>query len=152
MSSPGGGKCVWCNEAGGDLRTIRVVVADRFGLNPTERDFRVHPAHESETRAFLSSVCENARLFVGAMLVFVLLDGVLAAVAVALAGAGGDAERWLVLLTGLYTVGIGLFVVRYPFATPETVKWFGLRRARTIATSAGWLTVPLGVWILTLGA
>lgn len=145
-------RCVWCNGSEGPLRKIREVVPDRWGGNPEEREFPVHPRHESEARSFLRRVREGAGFFMKVMLGSVVAGPVLAAVVIAAGAGGGSEETWAAVLVGPYVVALGLFIVRHPFATPETVEWLGLRRARSLARWTGWLTAAVGAWIVALAA
>lgn len=147
-----GTRCVWCNGSDGELRTIWEVTPNRFGLNPRKREYTVHPRHEDETRAYLRDLRENASLFVKFAVGWVVVGFVLFLVALSMSGGEGAEEAWATMVYGPYTVALGLFVVRYPYSTPETVRWLGLRAARKLARLMGWVTVGLGIWILTVTA
>lgn len=58
---------------------------------------------------------------------------------------------WTAVLYGPYAILTGLFIVRFPFSTPETVKWLGLAKSRLLARGLGWLFAGIGVWILATG-
>lgn len=85
------------------------------------------------------------------MLGSVVAGFVVAAVVIAAEARGGSGETWAALLVGPYALGLGLFIVRYPFATPETVSLLGLRRSRTLVRWSGWITAAVGAWILAGG-
>lgn len=94
---------------------------------------------------------ENAPRFVRFAVAWVVVGFVLFLIAVSISEGEGAEETWATMLYGPYTVALGLFVVRYPYSTPETVRWLGLRNAQKLARIMGWVTVGLGGWILTLG-
>ncbi len=55
----------------------------------------------------------------------------------------------------LYSVGIitsliGVVIVIFPFATPETVNWLGLKKAIIAVRTAGFLTIAIGIVICML--
>lgn len=65
---------------------------------------------------------------------------------------GGRGEPyWTAVLYGPYAILTGLFIVRFPFSTPETVKWLGLAKSRLLTRGLGWLFAGIGVWILATG-
>ena len=145
-------KCIWCHGTDGQLRTIEVPSTDRLGRNPHKEEVVVHPHHAPATRSFCEFAARYAKTFVVAM-----VSGTVVAVALAvfittsLAETSRGEDYWMSLLYGPYAILYGLFVVRFPFSTPETVKWLGLKRSRLLAQAGGWTVVGVGAW-LTMSA
>jgi len=143
-------KCIWCHEADGELTTITVTTTDRLGRNPDEDSVAVHPHHAPQTRAFCRFAARNGKTFVG-----VMVAGTIVAVALGLlvttllADIGPGEDYWIGILYGAYAVLAGFFIVRFPLATPETVKWIGIAKAKLLAQASGWLTAGIGVWLFT---
>ncbi|MDG5767854.1 hypothetical protein QA596_10285 [Balneolales bacterium ANBcel1] len=51
---------------------------------------------------------------------------------------------------GGITVVMGVLIMRFPFATPETVDWLGLEMAQKMARWAGLATLATGIVICLL--
>ena len=112
----------------------------------------MHPHHEPPTRRFLERVVRHAKTFVVGMMsgtVIAIALGVLATTVLADVGRGED--FWAGILLGSYVILSGLFIVRFPFSTPETVKWLGLEKSRRLARGLGWRSAGIGGWILVSG-
>lgn len=141
-------KCIWCHEAEGELTTITIPTTDRLGRNPGEESVAVHPRHASQTRAFCRFAARHGKTFVG-----VMVAGTIVAVALGLlvttllADVGQGEDYWFGILYGPYLVLLGFFTVRFPFATPETVKWIGIAKAKLLAQASGWLMAGAGLWL-----
>lgn len=143
-------RCIWCHGSDGQLRTIEVTVTDRLGRNPHPESVTVHPRHAPETRSFLELTVRHGGTFVGIMAAatgVALVLGLL--IAAVLDDVGGGEEYWAAVLYGPWAILTGLLLVRFPFATPETVKWLGIARSRLLVRALGWLTAGIGGWILT---
>lgn len=142
--------CIWCNRSDGALTTIRAPATDRLGRDVGEETFVVHPRHAEDARSFLRFAARSAGLFVkGIALALVVAVGLTALVGY-LEGTGRDEDFWASVLFGPYCILVGLFIVRYPLATPETVRWLGLKKSKTLVRIPGWVLVALGGWLLTL--
>lgn len=152
MTESSADKCIWCHGTDGRLQTITVPVTDRLGRNLYEEEVVVHPHHAPDTRSFLRFAARYGKTFVVAM-----ISGTVVAVALAvfittsLADTPRGEDYWMSLLYGPYAILYGFFVVRFPFSTPETVKWLGLKRSKLLAHAGGWMIVGVGLW-LTMSA
>lgn len=145
------GKCIWCNGSGGELTTIEVPAANQFpaeGVEPRREEARVHPGHEDRAKEFAERAHRQSGVFIVVMAFVPLLLVVPVALAMELAGGGPGGEHWVRLVAGILLVVLGLFAIRYPFATPRTVEWFGMRSSIRIARVAAGVSVAIGVGII----
>lgn len=143
-------KCIWCNGADGELTTIEVPVANQFpagGVQPRREEVHVHPRHESETREFTERVHRQGGIFIVVMAFVPFLLVVPVALTSELAGAGSRAEYWIGVVGGGLLLLLGFFAIRYPFATPRTVEWIGIRRSILLvrATAGGAVAAGMGL-------
>jgi len=127
------------------VKEIEVPMVDRFGRNPQPKTVNVLPEHEDELRSYVEDVNEHAFT----MLMSVLSISVLMVFA-ALLPAIGLSALTLPVVGGLMAA-MGLILVRYPIATPETIAMLGMRRSRTTARWLGVATTLLGVGVGVLG-
>jgi hypothetical protein len=141
-----GRRCIWCNGSEGVVVERSAAIVDRFGTNATPQAFWTHAEHEVPMRDFVASANANARTVVIGIAV-ALLAILLGSVAVALAGEGG---RLLGIAAGVGTMAIGALLVRWPFATPETVSLLGVRRSMTMVRVLAMGVVILGVVMVFL--
>lgn len=144
-------KCIWCNERGGELREITVTVPNRLGLDPHEEVVHVHAAHEPRARAFLARLTRNAtRFLIGIALVVVLMP-----VAVATGLLLGDtAETGARLVAAAFAgllLGLAVWLWVFPFATPETVRWLGIRKSMVAVRAGAVIVVALALWLVWIG-
>lgn len=101
------------------------------------------PEHEAELRAYNRRAARWGR----PMLVAVL-GLTVALVALAVVGAAlGLSEAETAGGAGALVVALGLVVVAFPFATPETSEALGVRASVRVARVAGVVTVATGVWL-----
>lgn len=115
-------RCVWCSKDSGTLNEISAPMVNRYGGAPMERMFWVHPEHEGPFRRFAIDVNRNATRFILAlvgtglgMLVAATICVVTDNEAVAIAGVVGG------------PIIASILMIRWPFATPETVDAIGIR-------------------------
>lgn len=144
-SSPPRGRCVWCRGHDGALHEITVATRDRFA-SPQQQTFLVHPRHEDYVRAFAARYRRHGGRFLAVLL--------LTSVALTIGGlvfsfALGESVA-LVFVGGVLALE-GTLIVAFPFCTPETVRWLGLRRA-THLSSIGGGVAALGVGIASWSA
>lgn len=105
------------------------------------------PEHADDVRRYRQRV---ERWGTPMLLALLGLTGVLLVAAV-----GGSAFGWsdgvVGGVAGASVAAMGLVMVVFPFATPQMVGAFGIRRSVRIARGLGLLTAALGVGIVTLG-
>ncbi len=82
-------------------------------------------------------------LILGSILIMVLANGIIIALKF-------DPQYMLfVTFTALCVIGIA--IIKYPFTTPQTVQWLGIKKAKILAKSLGLATIVCGFVALTLG-
>lgn len=122
---------------------------------PRREEVIVHPAHESEARAHTDFALRHWKSFFAAMLSlpFLLVGAGVAAQMLsrrAGEGAGGE-EFWTGVLFGPLVILFGVFLFRYPFSTPQTVRLLGIKRSVLAVRTLGVLIAALGAWMLGRG-
>lgn len=115
-------RCVWCARTDDAVREISVPMADRWGANPRERPLWVHGEHEDAFRSFAAGANRNGRTFLFGLVAFALAFCALGVADVVL-----DLDNRLVAVAGGAAVALlGVMLIRYPFATPETTSGMGI--------------------------
>lgn len=127
-------RCLWSHRTGDDLVPITVPRTDGWGRVVGEQGVHVAPEYEQRTRDFVARAVRYGRPF----LVGVLLG---------LAGLIGFATAGRFEAAGGSLVALGLLFQVLPFATPQTVEWFGLRTSIVVARLGGLVLAGLGVLI-----
>lgn len=138
-------RCAWSGERSDRLIEVSLPATDRFGRRTGTLTAHVLPEHEAELRAHADRVHRHGAPFLVAVIVLGLLAFVLA-----IAGSLGSVDPVAVPLSGVATAGIGLLFVLFPFTTPETSGFFGIRRSIVIARSLGAVLVAMGLAIAVL--
>lgn len=130
-TSSGGGseKCAWCASREGTLKQLRLRVPGPLTLNLFWTEVHVHPRHEHRVRRFLALFRRDGRKFVISMLVFVVFLPTAALTVASAAGVPVEAsgewgERYAL---GWYLIVLGVILAVWPFATPLTTRFFGMR-------------------------
>ncbi|MGH9457255.1 MAG: hypothetical protein ACRD2J_06390 [Thermoanaerobaculia bacterium] len=131
-------RCLWCNEADGELVDVVVDVVVDAQL------VRAHRAHEDDLVRFIERTTRSGWSFLGGIAVSLLL-GVVAA---ALAATGQP--RVAAATAAVATTVCGVVILRYPFATPETISLFGVKRSITMVRFCGVAILLLAVWLTML--
>lgn len=134
-------RSAWTGRRMAGLVSVRLPVVDRIGRPAGEKEFWVEPRHEAELRRWVEYVNRNGRRF----LALILGETVLG-----LAGAflqpNWQRAFWLVVAC---MVGLGATIFVYPFATPETNRMLGMRRARSLARASGVLVLAMAAFLAT---
>jgi hypothetical protein len=140
------GRCAWTGERSDRLTSVVVDGIDRIGRPTGPVRLLVLPEHETALRDHVA----RARRFGLPFLVGVVVIGVLA---FGLAMTPMILPGWEPVatpLSGLLVILLGLLFVAFPFTTPETSAFFGLRASIRIARVLGLLLAALGAWITLL--
>jgi len=131
-------RCAWCNRADGDLREIEVASPGRSGASPKAQRVIIHVEHEAQFRNYNDRVSKFGRRFlvlVGICLVaMIVMEFVLVKVSLSLG----------IAAIGAAVAFVGGAIILFPFATPETIRAFGVRAGIRMARSAGALLVAAG--------
>lgn len=147
-------KCIWCNQSGGELRTIELPAPNQFpheGREPRLEEALVHPEHESRARDFVETAYREGGIFIGVMLFLPFLLFVPAAVAAALSIGGRGFEYWMTIFGGAVLILLGLFMMRFPFSTPTTTRFLGLKHSIWLVRMLAVAIAAQGIWLLTSG-
>lgn len=131
-------KCVWCN--GREERLEELAVAGIPGYGPRTR---VHPEHRAETVEFF----DRARREWSRALIAIVSVAVLMMIAVPLSIPLGS-DLLTAIVAGVGNVAIAVLVWRYPFPTPLTIRWLGIRRSVAIARGAALVLGLSGLWLI----
>lgn len=138
-------RCIWCNQAGGELERVVVESSNRFAVSPETKEYWVHTNHRQQFLAFNERKERYGKLFLIAMLapfgILIVLEPILVIM---------DKPRIALATVGAIVMAVGFAAIALPFATPETVRWLGLRRAIAIVRVAATLMVFQGLWVLSL--
>lgn len=148
------GKCIWCNRSGGELRSIEIPAPNQFpheDREPRMQEALVHPEHEARARDFVGTAYRESGRFVVAMLFLPFLLFVPAAAASGLSGAARGFEYWVAIFGGAVLILLGVFMIRYPFATPQTERLLGLKYSIWLVRVAAVGIVTGGIWLLVRG-
>lgn len=78
-------------------------------------------------------------LILGSILIMVLVNGIIIAI---------NQNPRLMALTTCVAVGIvGITIIIFPFSTPETVRWLGIKKARIVTRILGLILIVVGLLI-----
>lgn len=131
-------RCVWTRRRSPHLVRIEYDTLDRLAIDTRRASAWVLPEHEQEFLAFNAFAMRWAQTFL--VLAFALTTLSLIA---AILGA--------IVWVGLAVGALGVLVVVFPFATPETVAFLGARAAIRLARGLGLVTASLGLLVAALG-
>lgn len=134
-------KCVWCNGRDGRLEELSVSGIPGYGPRA-----RVHPEHREET----VELFERARREWARALITIVSVGVLMMIAVPMSIPLGS-EWSTAIVAGVGSVAIAVLVWRYPFPTPLTIRWLGIRRSVTVARGGALVLGLVGLWLIAGG-
>jgi hypothetical protein len=119
---------------------------DRIGRPTGPVRLMVLPEHEAALRAHVA----RARRYGLPFLIGVVVIGVLAFALALSPIIRPDWEPIATPISGVLVIVLGLLFVAFPFTTPETSAFFGLRASIRIARVLGLLLAALGAWIVLL--
>ena len=119
------------------MKEVWLTVPNPWGGSPHEERFLVSPEYESELRSYTQRLTRYGRLYIILVIVFVL-----ATITFAILGS----------MTGgvVSLLAMGLILVAFPFATPETVQIEGVRMSVRNSRIAGAVLVVVAVSLFML--
>lgn len=132
-------KCIWTARRDPEVKPVTLQTLDRFTI-PAEKTFYVLSEHEHELYRFNEKYRKFGRVF---LTLIIGLTFVLILMPIVLASAG--LSEYILPGIGITTALIGVSIAIFPFPTPETVYWLGLRSAQKLVRTAGFLTIFLGL-------
>ncbi len=133
--------CLWTGTRNERAVAIVLPSTDRFGAPNGTQTVHVLPEHIDELREFAVLTQRYARSF----LIWILGLSLLLIPLAILAGMGAVSESLLLLCVGVITIATGALVYALPFATPETVGMFGVRRSIRILRILGVVLIVIGM-------
>ena len=136
-------KCLWTGQRSDRAIEITVPGTDALGRSIDVQTLTVLPEHEADLRAFADRARRMGRPFLVTILSLTAAILVVAALGT-FEVISGAASAWGV---GLGCIGMGVLMVALPFATPETVAAFGVRRSITLACVSGVIVIAVGLAI-----
>lgn len=132
-------RCIWSGVESSRVKKVTLSTVDRIAKSTTQT-FYVLPEHEEKLRRFNHNLVKYGRMFLVLIIGFCLMLPV--AVLTVLAFSLPDA--WVLISTGVITMLLGLTVIRFPFSTPETIQWLGIKKSIHVTRTIGLLTISLG--------
>lgn len=138
------GRCAWTGERSDRLIPAVVDGMDRIGRPTGPVRLLVLPEHEAALRAHVHRARRYGLPFLIGVVVVGLLAFALALAPIILPGW----EPIATPLSGVLVMVLGLLFVAFPFTTPETSAFFGLRASIRVARALGLLLAALGAWIV----
>lgn len=138
-------KCIWTGKRDPNVKPVTLYTLDRF-TNPTKKTFFVLPEYEQELREFNKTFVNYGRSFLIA--IFGLLTLLLLSIFIGVFFSFSDTV--ILISIGVITCLIGGGIMLFPFSTPETAKWFGLKRAINWTRISGFVIILFGIAICFL--
>lgn len=128
-------RCLWCGVARGDLTPLPHRKEYEGALTPTHTPIWACPEHAERADGYL---VERAARSIGTLVGFLLV-----AVLVVVGGATGRDS-----VAALGVLVCGLWCVAFPYATPESVRRFGVVNSRFLVRWLGGFLVTVGAaWL-----
>ncbi|MGE5404266.1 MAG: hypothetical protein ACM3PP_04945 [Candidatus Saccharibacteria bacterium] len=130
-------KCSYCNKAGAENK---ITLNTWSGIGKANRDFY----YCSETcrqgiESFADFVNKNANLFIMVVTLSVLAMSFMSVFFL-----------YSLLAVGCITIFLGLFIIKYPFATPQTNGWLGIKRAVGLTRILGAVLGVVGILVVLM--
>lgn len=126
-------RCVWCNRSTGSIAEHRIDTARGSFLLP------VHDHHLPAVRRFCAGAARFERKLLPILLIALLFSSVVVAVV------GSVSAQAQALLIGLLLLALAAILWIYPYATPFTVGWIGMRRSVVLVRVLALVVVALGL-------
>jgi uncharacterized membrane protein len=124
-------RCIWSNQIDRGTREIAIEVDERY----LPERYWVCSEHEAAFRAFRGRGHRDRYRFFG---------GLALVVVAALLTALLDWETGV----GLVMIGLGLFMLAYPFATPQTIQMLGVRASLRLVRLLSMPVIGIGLYLL----
>lgn len=138
-------KCVWTGKRDPRVKSIVLKTLDRFSI-PTEKTFYVLPEYDQNLRDYNNRFVNSGRFFLISILGLTVLLPVSGLVGIVFS----FSSSIILFPVGIITSLIGVVIVLFPFTTPETVEWLGLKNGIIVARITGFVTIVVGIIICVL--
>ncbi|MFH0948031.1 MAG: hypothetical protein V1833_03435 [Elusimicrobiota bacterium] len=132
-------RCVWCYKKNEGLKQIEVIVPNRFGMRAHKEIFYVC---SSEHERYFKKVADYAKRFGFFFLVIIGLSTVSVIAVSSLV-----CEEIVNYVVGSDISLIGILIIIFPFATPETVAILGVKKSIILMRVVGIVLLILGLLI-----
>ncbi len=143
-------KCIWTGRR--DERAVEVTLSSPGSLAlRAETPVHVLPEYEQQLREFNSDFARNEQRFLYGifgtifMIVFLVLVGLILTALTSLP------DSILIISAGLAIILFGGIIYRYPYSTPQTVKWLGIEKAVKVTRWCGIGTITFGAALIIHG-
>jgi hypothetical protein len=127
-------RCLWCNGSDGELRTVTLPMEGR-----ERRAVPVHAAHEAQLVEWHARVARDTPRVVMTLAFTPLVLVAVVTLAVVLGGG------MLLAVLGLLLTALGAFMWAHPYATPQTIRFLGVRRSVALARAFALLLAVGGI-------
>ena len=125
-------RCAWTNEESDRVKEIVVDMPDRLAMHPKPTTFYVLPEYEQRLRRFIRHLERFGLKFLLSILILVMALPIAAVM-----------RRYPLL--GVVVVLMGIDLVVFPFATPETVKLLGFGSSIVLVRAIGFVAIVIGL-------
>ena len=135
--------CIWCHGREGSVETLEVQALGVLPWRPRALEVHVHTEHRSAAIDYFRRSTADGPHVVTALIGLSLLP-----IPVVLAAEAGWLPEWTIAASlGLSFALIAAAIWRWPFATTDTIRMFGIQRSIRLARGAG---VAMGVLAIAL--
>lgn len=128
-------RCIWSHRHDPGTRPIRLKPGERYAEETTW----ICPAHEAQFRRFYAYAARYQNTFL-ALIGLIVVAGFALVLFESPTG------------VGLLLMGIGVVMLIFPFATPQTVQMLGLHASIWLVRIGGALMVGSGLYVLARGS
>lgn len=128
-------KCIWSNQYSDDLIEINTT------HKSDQQSYFVLPEYETQTNDFLVYIDKHSTRFMVSLITLLLIMSIAVAVL----------EPFREFIVGGCLVLLGVLMMKYPFATPQTVEMMGFRSSIKFVKGLSIVVMVLGVIIGLLG-
>lgn len=135
-------KCIWTGTIDSRVIPVKLKTLNRIST-PTEKTFYVLPEFEQELRDYIKRFVKHGRLFLILVCGLILILPVIALVAIIFS----FPDSSILISVGIITTLFGVVILFFPFTTPETIHWLGLKRAIFTSHFTGIIIIILGIYI-----
>lgn len=146
MSSKQFQQCIWSGRKSDSVKPVTLQSLNRFG-SPEVRTFYVLPEHEEKLREFNRNFVQNGKSLLLIIIITTLIMILSSIISIFVIGS----EQILMVIVGTCILAMSFAFIKYPFATPETVKFIGIYKAIRIVKIAGFTLLLMGVYIIYYG-
>lgn len=135
-------KCIWSGKRSPKVKPVTLDTLDRFA-QPAQKTVYVLPEYEDELQQFNETFVHQGKTFLFLILTISLLTVI---VPLGLLFISGN-ENLVLAAVGILVSLLGMLVIIFPFTTPETIHWLGIKKSIILMRALGVLTILIGIFI-----